>query len=619
VSARSLIISEVSRLPQQDNSDHLLFKPGINVIAGPPNSGKTQWLRIMDYLLGDDDQEEKLAEDVIEKYDSAMMNIVVDGERFCIERFWKQPGYKTKVVLNGESLDRREFTDRLLEVLDIPILHFPQGDPYGPRSWPLLSWRSLVRHIYRQQRFWSDIADKQPESEQHACLLQFLGIAKYLFSDEYGLLINNQKKINELKLKKEQYLSMLQEISVDILGAEDIGIALTPESIEYSRNRIKSSIDDSQNKKQRLITDTLEKEDHRTESSQRDYVQKYGEELASLNSNKQALLDERAGIIDRRNEIGHYNELALEELNRLKRAVKAADIMSPIKVTHCPVCDREIEESGSDAYMCVLCHRKLNHQPNTQAQGMNRVEFEYQQLESEVKESEELFKKLQDQQIATEKSIEIINDDIRQIENKLKPAKSSISAIVSSEITVCDMEIGRLEERLSQLNRISNSLKKREELSKEITNIQNEVDRLESTVSQQNSQVVIHESKPNLWPSQRRVSVDINRRDAKFFVDNRKWSTKLGGTTTLIFLMAYHYALLSLTAKDNFNYPGLFIVDFPAELDDGTIVRDQENFILEPFGKLLSRPEMSNSQVIAAGNSFEDLSGANRIEFRKIW
>src|SRR5687767_8750310 len=61
------------------------------------------------------------------------------------------------------------------------------------------------------------------------------------------------------------------------------------------------------------------------------------------------------------------------------------------------------------------------------------------------------------------------------------------------------------------------------------------------------------------------------------------------------------------------HYPGLLILDFPPELEDGSSVRDKENFILEPFVELLAQPEFENAQVIAAGSSFENLNGANRI------
>jgi len=83
--------------------------------------------------------------------------------------------------------------------------------------------------------------------------------------------------------------------------------------------------------------------------------------------------------------------------------------------------------------------------------------------------------------------------------------------------------------------------------------------------------------------------------------------------------MAYHYGLLSLSKLHGHNYPGLLIIDFVAELADGTTVRDKENFILDPFVKLVHSKDMSNTQVIAAGSAFKDLKGANRIELESIW
>ena len=75
----------------------------------------------------------------------------------------------------------------------------PWDNAHGPNS----GWRSLYRHMYRRQSFWGDIADRQPESEQHACILQFCGIAEKLFSEEYGRLIEKQKRIVELQAQKE--------------------------------------------------------------------------------------------------------------------------------------------------------------------------------------------------------------------------------------------------------------------------------------------------------------------------------------------------------------------------------------------------------------------------------
>jgi hypothetical protein len=175
MAAKTMVIRDLARCPAQGPSDTLGFEPGVNVIVGPPNTGKTQRLKILDYLMGDDSPiENSLADEIIEKYESAALTASIAGLDFTVERYWKKPGLKTKVIVGGEPLDTKDFSRRLLSLLDIPLVHYPQGDPYGPRAWPELGWRSLIRHMYRRQHFWNDLADKQPDSEQHACLMQFL-------------------------------------------------------------------------------------------------------------------------------------------------------------------------------------------------------------------------------------------------------------------------------------------------------------------------------------------------------------------------------------------------------------------------------------------------------------
>jgi hypothetical protein len=108
------------------------------------------------------------------------VNLTVADTNVRLERRWLEPGAKTKVFVDGKGFSTGEFQDWLLEALNIPLLHFPRGNPMSGQTWPELSFRMLLRHIYRQQCFWGDLADRQPEPEQVACVLQFLGIAEKL-------------------------------------------------------------------------------------------------------------------------------------------------------------------------------------------------------------------------------------------------------------------------------------------------------------------------------------------------------------------------------------------------------------------------------------------------------
>ena len=106
---------------------------------------------------------------------SAAADLVIGDERVRIERRWREAGAKTKIFVDDNGMTARDFQQWLMGKLGIPLLNFPKGNPTSGQTWPELSFRMLLRHIYRQQRFWGDIADKQPEGEQHACILQFLG------------------------------------------------------------------------------------------------------------------------------------------------------------------------------------------------------------------------------------------------------------------------------------------------------------------------------------------------------------------------------------------------------------------------------------------------------------
>jgi hypothetical protein len=48
------------------------------------------------------------------------------------------------------------------------------------------------------------VADQQPDGEQHACLLQFLGLAERIYTDEYGQLVGLKMEAEKLKADLEE-------------------------------------------------------------------------------------------------------------------------------------------------------------------------------------------------------------------------------------------------------------------------------------------------------------------------------------------------------------------------------------------------------------------------------
>lgn len=640
MNSKTLLIRELSRAPHQGPEDKLVLEPGVNVIVGPHNSGKSKWFRMLDYLLGDDGKpEDVFGEDLVEKYNSAKAILSIAGEEVTVERRWNEPGVRTKVFINGEPTSIKEYWYFLMEKLEIPVVNYPQGNPYGTRAWPELNWRSLFRHVYRRQTFWGDFADYQPASEQHACLMQFLGIAADLFSEKYKNLVSQEKKITELQIAKDQFVSMLQEVSKEIIDEQELGIALTPQSINTAVQRIQSEIGSRRSQKETYISTLLDTvtsgEMGDGPQINRDKVERLGDDLAGLYVEQEAISASLQKTEARLEEIRNYRGLIADEHSRMERALHSGKALADLKITNCPSCDREIDVAENDS-RCYLCRRPFDEEAGSGNSSTRRLDFEFEQLSGELEETDELLERLTKDVLRLSQERAQAANRISRVKELLQPTRSALSVILPPDIGIADVEIGRLQERLQQLERIKTTLERREKIADQINEIQQAVNALELEIAEQSKQIdferasdllsdgmntylnMIKEINPKSW-TQEEVTFRLGKNDFSAKVRTGNWKSKLGGTLTLYFLIAYHYALINLTSLPNCNYPGLVLLDFPAELEDASSVADKENFVIEPFVSLLGQSGMASTQLIAAGSSFENLEGAHRIEFRKIW
>jgi hypothetical protein len=201
--SKAVRFHNLRRVTLQGESETLPLRDGVNLIVGPPNSGKTKWLQMLDYLLGDTDIPEKeFGKELSTKYKEASVELLVGDNSYELRRNWIQEGQKGKLTINGELLDADEFSAFIFERLGWTLVRYPQGNPYNQRMWKTLGWRSLFRHMYRQQDYWGDLVDKQFPAEQHACILFFLGIGEKLYTTQSSAMIERTSKSCSWKSKK---------------------------------------------------------------------------------------------------------------------------------------------------------------------------------------------------------------------------------------------------------------------------------------------------------------------------------------------------------------------------------------------------------------------------------
>ena len=336
MSGRYISIGRLARRFSNGETEALKFQPGVNLLIGPPNTGKTKWLQMLDYLVGDPSSfESTFDEQLFAKYDSISAELVVGEEILLVERRWKEPGSKTKVFVDGEGLTARDFQHLLLEKLGIPLVHFPRGNPFSGQTWPELSFRMLLRHIYRQQRFWGGIADQQIEAEQHACLLQFLGLAERIYTEKYGQLVGMRLAVERLKARREQYGSTLSELAGDLLTVEGLDQTVNAQVVRQAEERIDAKLREL---REHRIATLVEGRNKAVANQSRGRIEALSERRAKLIVGREEQFRQAKATAERLDEMQRYRDDLENELARLHRAEDAGALFADLKITHCPAC-----------------------------------------------------------------------------------------------------------------------------------------------------------------------------------------------------------------------------------------------------------------------------------------
>lgn len=621
-----LSIARIERRLSTGNIEELVFTSGVNLMVGPPNTGKTKWLQTLDFLLGDPgDNPFEGAEEtgLAEKYEAAAVELVIGDEVIRLERKWREPGAKTKIFIGDEAMAAREFQHWLMERLRIPLLNFPKGNPMSGQTWPELSFRMLLRHIYRQQRFWGDLADKQPEAEQHACLLQFLGLAERIYAEEYGQLIDLRMKVERLKSRREQFGQTLDQLARDIIADPGLSVAVNLTSVRSARARLAEEVSDLRKRRTALLTQGSQRgistasQGHTSRLAER-----RAETLVSIEDVRRRL----AATEGRQADLKRYRAELSNELERIARAEDAGAALADLRVTHCPACDQVVTQK-IDAGHCFLCHQAMPDEPTIEELGAVRLRFEHDRLTAELKEADELLQVVSKEVSSLAATVAGNEEALGLIERELAPAREAVAALVQEEVSALDVALGQASERERQLGRIAGALDLESDITAQISALEKEIEPLQERVNElvaatdfnaasskledgMNSYLnALNVLRPKVWRHSA-VTVDVSRSSFTIRVGKRRWHAALGGTDTLYFLMAYHYGLLRLSSDDQTHYPGLAIIDVPAEFS-GEAVEDKENFIVQPFIDLLQTEHFKDVQLIMTGASFTGLQGAH--------
>ena len=257
MTAKTIRIGCVYRETGSSDIDTLDLKPGVNVVVGLKDTGKTGWLRTISYLLGDKDTPEKggggRRREVRHRHPPDERRRRGGHPPAAVERTWGH----AQGVRERRGGDERRLLGGVPGEARHPGRPLPQGQPLVRGTWPELSWRELFRHVYLRERFWGDMAEKQYPDTRHACLLQFLGVADKLYPKELEEQIDKRKELPRLQAAKDQFEEVLRQAAKDIIPDQAISNAPTPDSVEQGIARLRDEIESHRSRRETVLTEAL--------------------------------------------------------------------------------------------------------------------------------------------------------------------------------------------------------------------------------------------------------------------------------------------------------------------------------------------------------------------------
>ena len=632
-------IARIYRIDANNQNEVLEFDSGVNILLGRSNTGKSTWLELIDYVLGKDRTPALFAADAkppyTPRYTEAGIYYTTAEHTRHICRIFADGVDQNPIYLDGVRVQPVELQRKILADLDIPIVRYPRGNPYQPRSWAELRFRSLFRHTYRQQRFWNDVVDKQYSSEFTACFLQFCGLAQTVYNDAFAEFIEYSSKREKLSAQYDQYQKTLDSFAEQTFEELPLVNGVSEATIEESLQNLQIDADALlEHRKERLyqLADGITEEDLQT-------TQKLLKEKSKLTSEYDSCTNEIQACELYIQEVYNFRKTLLDEEVQLRRAVVSASVLAPYKVVQCPNCEQDLKaklEESTDTGQCYVCNQALTERPGDYSVAKERVSYELRRIKSEVAECDEILDKKRKELEKLRERAARLSSSMVHIDRRVAGFQAFEGATTDDGLISIDQSYGQTIEKMRQVSSLYSSLEKLKGINVEIRESERladekreEVDRrLEDVDFNEPARMLslamnyylsrINKLRPKTWLHDP-VYVHLNEDYVSFRVGRRQWFSVLGATDRLYFFMAYQYGLLVLSGKiENSNYPRVSIIDLPAEFR-GEVVTSRESYVVIPFVELITQKPDWNLQIILAGSSIKGVEGANYITMRNTY
>ncbi|MEV7077869.1 hypothetical protein AB0N88_04860 [Streptomyces sp. NPDC093516] len=293
------------------------------------------------------------------------------------------------VVLDRDEFPVGEFSDRILHKLGWPILSIPKGiQATTATELTPLTFRSVLRHIYRKEDSWTQFADQEQEFLRRAVISYLLGFAPTRYSNHDFELAAAQRQLAQAQAAEREVHDSTDRAVAAICENLQLPTPRSEQQVNSIRTDLQAELDAVVRQRSQLTREVEQLVAGRCQEGDAGAVshaydatlsQKYEQATQNLTSTAENV----AGLEQVLTAHMQSHNTVRAEIARMERLLASVDLFDSLPVHQYPACEQKIDiHRDHPEGTCYVCT-----QPVTEDQRRRRGELEKRSLAAEADRS----------------------------------------------------------------------------------------------------------------------------------------------------------------------------------------------------------------------------------------
>jgi len=554
-----LIIKKLILIGHRKNYE-VPFFPGVNIIYGEEDCGKSSILELINYLLGASslDKYDELEQSV--KY--AILELNLNNEIYCIKRDIFDAKKDIEVYMSSyenidlvfpskykpkldNTIEGKFFSDFLLDTLNYPKIKIKNAPTQDNSTLSRLSFRDLFKFCYINQ---DDVGSKNFLSNQyHPLYHKVKEVFKYIFNlsdeeiSEINQLISEKTNLkNKLTTKISNIQEFLETIEIETLDF----ISTFLEDIKTNLKQIEEELQD--------INVSIT-------SSSKEYAP-LKEHIVTLNYQIKDKEKEKAKT---RDNIKRYEKLIndyYDDRLKIEGVLSAKQLIGKISpdIAICPLCKHDVEHIKLKEEYSIHNEEKLGSEVKILNKRIKDLTGLIEKEKESFRNTEIELSKLIEEREQFKKSID------EELKEHISPYLTKRDELIKQQSTLIEKE-QQITKALKIRNEESNLNKEVVKLDEDLKDLKEKLDELTSSQVQidnvLNDLKLILETYLKSIDVKNRTGIGISEKTFLPILRNKQYNEITSGGVRTVLSMGFLLNILEYSLNNDINHPRLLMID----------------------------------------------------------